>query len=173
MKKVFNYRLLIHLMFILICLSFVIPIMYVISVSLSSEQAIREFGYQLFPKELTLDAYRHVFKNPTQLVDSYKVTIFTSLIGSGASVIIMAMVAYALSRDDFYFKSYFLFYIDFKSFHLFHNAFWRWSDTQLYFKYPVFAYWKYYLDISASRIGKCMAHYYNKNILSAASEISG
>ena len=116
MKKVFNYRLFIHLLFILICLTFVIPIMYVISVSLSSEQTIREFGYQLFPKEITLDAYRHVFKNPTQLIDSYKVTIFTSLVGSGASVIIMAMVAYALSRDDFYFKKPITFFIFFTIF---------------------------------------------------------
>ena len=67
-------RALIHLLFILMCASFIIPMIYVISISLSDEQALTQFGYRLFPKVVSTRAYMHIFQNPTQLLNSYKTT---------------------------------------------------------------------------------------------------
>ena len=113
MKKDKLINLFIHIIFVLICLTFVVPMLYVISVSFMSQAEIEEFGYRLIPKSISLDAYRYVFKNPTQILNSYKVTIFTSLFGTFLSVLVMAMVAYPLSRNTFYYKKPLTFFIFF------------------------------------------------------------
>lgn len=113
MKKQRNYNWVIHIIFILLCLCFVIPMMYVISVSFMGQAEIDALGYRLIPQRPTLEAYRYIFRNPTQLIDSYKVTIFFSLVGTFLSVMVMALVAYPLSRRTFYFRKPVTFYIFF------------------------------------------------------------
>lgn len=100
-KIAFNYRFFIHLIFILICLSFLIPFLYVISLSVTPEELINEQGYKLIPQRLDFTAYRWVFMNPTQIIDSYRTTILFSVIGTALSMVVMTMIGYALSRRDF------------------------------------------------------------------------
>lgn len=104
MKYKTKFNWLIHIFFILLSLVFVIPMLYVISVSFTSQEAIDAFGYKLIPPEFSLDAYKFVLGNPTQLINSYKVTIFTSLLGTLLSVVIMAMVAFPLSQQSFRYR---------------------------------------------------------------------
>lgn len=104
MKYKTKYNWLIHGFFILLSLAFVIPMLYVISVSFTSQEAVDAVGYKLIPPEFSLDAYKFVLRNPTQLINSYKVTIFTSLVGTILSVAIMAMVAFPLSQQSFRYR---------------------------------------------------------------------
>lgn len=104
---------LIHLIFVLMCLTFIIPMLYVVSISFSSEQAISDFGYSLFPKVWSLDAYRHIFRNPDQIINSYKTTIFFSIVGSFSALLVMALVAYPLSRKNFVLRQPITFFIFF------------------------------------------------------------
>ena len=106
-------KALIHAFFILMCASFVIPMIYVISISFSEEQALTTYGYRLFPKVFSTLAYEHIFENPTQLINSYKTTIIFSLAGSFASLLIMALVAYPLSRQNFILRQPITFFIFF------------------------------------------------------------
>lgn len=103
----------IHVFFVLSCLIFIIPLMYVISISLSSDRSIEQTGYKLFAGEVSLDAYKYVFRNPTQLLNSYRVTIFISFVGGGLSLLVMAMVAYPLSLAGFHFRKPLTFFIFF------------------------------------------------------------
>ena len=114
MKKKFSIgTALIHLFFIVTCLTFIIPMIYVLSISFSSEKAISDFGYSLIPKVWSLDAYKHIFRNPDQVIYSYQTTIFFSLVGSFASLLVMALVAYPLSRQNFKLRQPITFFIFF------------------------------------------------------------
>ncbi len=114
MRKKFSIGTsLIHLIFILICLTFILPMIYVLSISFSSEQAISDFGYSLIPKAWSLDAYKHIFRNPDQVIYSYQTTIFFSVVGSFASLLVMALVAYPLSRQSFKLRQPITFFIFF------------------------------------------------------------
>ena len=114
MKKKFSIgTALIHLFFIVACLTFIIPMIYVVSISFSSEKAISDFGYSLIPKVWSLDAYKHIFRNPDQVIYSYQTTIFFSLVGSFASLLVMALVAYPLSRQNFKLRQPITFFIFF------------------------------------------------------------
>src|SRR5690625_2213114 len=101
MKSVINHKFFIHLLFILFSAAFIIPFIYAISISLSSESAIREFGYKLIPVEFDLAAYKTVFKNTEEIIRAYGVTIFTTFLGTFLSVLVMSLCAYPLSRQDF------------------------------------------------------------------------
>lgn len=114
MKKKFSIGTsLIHLFFIVTCLTFIIPMIYVLSISFSSEKAISDFGYSLIPKVWSLDAYKHIFRNPDQVIYSYQTTILFSLVGSFASLLVMALVAYPLSRQNFKLRQPITFFIFF------------------------------------------------------------
>ena len=100
-KKFFNYKLIIHLIFILLCAGFLIPFLYVISLSVTPEDIITGQGYKLIPREVDFAAYKFIFADPTQLVDSYKTTILFSCIGTALSMVFMTMIGYAISRSQF------------------------------------------------------------------------
>ena len=106
-------RLLIHLLLFALSLAFLLPLVLIISASFSSENAIARDGYGILPQDFTLFAYRYVLQNPSQILQAYGVTILVTLVGSSASLLVMSMLAYPLSRRDFTLRkplSFFVFF---------------------------------------------------------------
>src|SRR5260370_34279658 len=81
-----------------------------ISASFSSETVISQYGYSLFPRSFTTAAYQYILQDPGQLLTAYGVTITVKLIGTCAGVLIMALLAYPLSRTDFFLRKPLSFY---------------------------------------------------------------
>ncbi len=114
MEKRFGMgQLLLHLFFIILCITYIVPFVLVISISISSEDAIRQFGYRIIPKAIDFAAYREIFRNPGQLLDSYKVTIIFTALTTILGVFVMTLMAYPLSRPNYKFKKILTFYIFF------------------------------------------------------------
>ena len=116
MKKksnMFKESKILHTFFILFSLTFIVPFIYVISISLSTEMDVMKYGYTLFPKNVDWTAYNAIFRNPTQLIDAYVVTIVNTAVGTFMSLLIMTMAAYPLSRSNFKLKKFVTFYIFF------------------------------------------------------------
>ena len=99
MKK--NENILVHIIFILLCLTFIVPFLYVITISFTGEEELMKEGYKLLPKTWTLDAYKFVFKNPHSIIQAYKITAIQAFVGMGLSVLAMAFCAYPLSRRNY------------------------------------------------------------------------
>lgn len=106
-------QIIINLVLILLCLTCVIPIMSVISIAFSEEAEIYEYGYQLIPKSISLDAFKMVFKNPESIISGYKVSLLVTFVGSVLGLLLSALVAYPLSREDFPYRKYLSFYVTF------------------------------------------------------------
>ena len=87
--------------YILLVMVFLMPFILVISVSLSNEETLLKYGYTFFPKVFDLNGYRAVLKNSTQLIRSYEVTIFYSLVGTLLMLVVQSMVGYTLSRNTY------------------------------------------------------------------------
>lgn len=82
-------------------LSCIVPVLMCISASFTSEEALAVEGYSLIPAEFSIDAYTYIFNNPTQIVRSLGVSIF-SVVGSVIlGVVLMSMFAYAITRPQF------------------------------------------------------------------------
>lgn len=97
-KKIKLGQISLNLILILICMCFILPIWLMIAISLSGENSL-EFTF--FPKVLSTFAYEMVMQNPKQIIDAYGVTIFYSLTSVILSMIVMSLMAYALSRKNF------------------------------------------------------------------------
>lgn len=92
---------------------FVIPIIYVISISLTNEADIVKHGYQLIPSHIDFGAYKYIFSSPDLILNAYSVTIFVTLFGTLLSLLITTMIAYAISRKDYRYGRITSFYIYF------------------------------------------------------------
>lgn len=85
---------------ILLVLSFLViaPFILTLSISLSNEIDIANFGYKFIPKRIDLTAYKYVFQNPKSILDAYKITAIFSFVSMVLSTLLMAMIAYALTK---------------------------------------------------------------------------
>jgi len=87
----------------LIC---IIPFILILSGSFTSEASLVKEGFRFIPSlsSFSTEAYRYLFQTPKQIIEAYKVTIFITVVGTSASVLIMALLAYPLSRVEFKFR---------------------------------------------------------------------
>jgi len=69
--------------------------------SFTSDTAIADFGYRLWPKQFSLEAYVYLLTRPLLLLRAYSVTIEVTVIGTVTGVLIMSMFAYTLTRGNF------------------------------------------------------------------------
>ncbi len=104
---------LLNAFFIVLAAAFVFPLLLVVIISITDQDAINQFGYQLIPAKLSLDAYRYIFASDMGVGHAYLVTIFATVIGTLFSVTVIALYAYPLSRPGLKYKGFFTFYIFF------------------------------------------------------------
>ncbi|GGE02502.1 carbohydrate ABC transporter permease [Paenibacillus nasutitermitis] len=91
----------------------IIPLWLVLSASFTLETELTLNGYGLIPAQFSLDAYRFIFNDAGQLINSYMVTIVVTILGTIFALAITALLSYPLSRKDFVFRNSFSFYIFF------------------------------------------------------------
>lgn len=99
----------INLVMILFCLCCIVPFIFVIIISFTSEESIRQIGYSFIPNEWSTEAYEYVFKMGTQLWRSYFNSFFVTVVGTICSVAMCILYSYALFRPDFKFRNFFMF----------------------------------------------------------------
>lgn len=72
----------IYLIFIVLCLAILYPFLCVLSVSLSSAEDIKQYGFRVIPKHLDFSAYSYLFRDSKMLWQAYGTTIFVSVVGT-------------------------------------------------------------------------------------------
>ncbi|MFD0670974.1 carbohydrate ABC transporter permease [Cohnella sp. GCM10027633] len=77
-----------------------LPMLLVLMISITSEEAIRMNGYSLFPESLSLAAYKLLFNETSTMVRSYGISVFVTAAGSLLAVAITAMAAFTLSNHS-------------------------------------------------------------------------
>ena len=85
-------------LYALVCL---MPLVLCVIVSFSSDASIQSKGFSFFPEEWSLQAWSYVGSFGNQLLTSYGVTIFITVVGTIFGLIVMGTFAYALSRQQF------------------------------------------------------------------------
>lgn len=97
-------RIALHTFLIVLSLTYILPLILMISISISSEEAIMQYGYSLFPKVISLDGFRQALAKPHQIIQSYKVTFAFSMLSTFLAMIVQSFGAYPLSRANFKYK---------------------------------------------------------------------
>ncbi|WP_037285965.1 carbohydrate ABC transporter permease [Saccharibacillus sacchari] len=99
--------------YIYLCIALVIvlyPLIYILSASISSPQAVNSGEMWLFPKDITWAGYELVFNNP-KIWNGYLNTIIYTVVGTLLNLAVTLPAAYALSRSDFIGRNWFMGFI--------------------------------------------------------------
>ncbi|MCR2805958.1 carbohydrate ABC transporter permease [Paenibacillus soyae] len=99
--------------FLILSFLCVMPVILVVIVSFTHIDALVNDGYQFIPKKLSLIAYESLFKDYGTLVRAYAISIGITVFGTALSVMLMAMYAYPISRQDYPFRTFFTFFLFF------------------------------------------------------------
>ena len=97
----------------LLTVIYIVPVLLVVVVSLSTPDSLTRNGYSLFPSGLTLTTYQYLFKTGRQIAQSYKITIARTIIGPLISLTVMSMYSFVIAYRSFpgrKFYTYFLFF---------------------------------------------------------------
>lgn len=98
-------------LFIFIAAICVLPVIFVIIISFTSEQAIGTYGYSFFPKEWSVASYEYVWGMRSivgrAFINSIGITIFGTCLG----VVLTATMGYTLSRRNYKFRNFYTWFI--------------------------------------------------------------
>lgn len=103
-KKIDLSSKIINLFFILASFVCILPIIIIISSSLSTENDIIKYGYPIIPRNITDVAYKVIFMNPKQIIDAYAVTISVTLIGTIIGLWLVTSLSFVIVRKDFMYR---------------------------------------------------------------------
>ncbi|MFM9329119.1 carbohydrate ABC transporter permease [Paenibacillus mesotrionivorans] len=78
----------------------VLPFIYVLAVSFTAPHIVAEGGFILYPKEVSLAAYRYIFSS-NALIRSLGVSIYITVVGTLLNLVLTSLLAYPLSRKSF------------------------------------------------------------------------
>jgi putative aldouronate transport system permease protein len=106
-------NLIIHLFFVFYSIACVLPVLLVLSVSFSDEKMINLHGYKLIPMKFSTAAYHYLMFDAHAILEGYGISILVTFVGSILGLLITALFAYPLSRQDFSLRNFFSFYIFF------------------------------------------------------------
>jgi putative aldouronate transport system permease protein len=106
-------KIILHLAFVLYTILCIGPLLLVLAGSFSNESDILKYGFNFVPPEISLNAYRLILGNGSEVLKAYYYTILTTVIGTIVGLLLTASLAYPLSRKDFKYKNQFSFYVYF------------------------------------------------------------
>lgn len=109
-EKIFNIvSLIVTTLFALAC---VLPILLTISGSFTEERELFR-GIKLIPEKFSLEAYKTILENPSEMLNAYKITILLVIVGTILGLLITSFTSYALYRTDLKGRNVITFYFFF------------------------------------------------------------
>lgn len=100
----------IHIILGLFCLICIVPFIFVLIISFTSEESLRQIGYSFFPLEWSLEGYKYVLDFGDLLWRAYFNSFFITIVGTFLSVLTTILYAYPLFRKDFKYRKFLTFF---------------------------------------------------------------
>lgn len=108
-----GWNTLFNAIMIVASLAVIIPVVLVVCVSFSTDASISNVGFTFFPEEWSVDGYAYLMKMGDQVLDSYLITIFVTVVGTVMSLSLMTMYAYVIAQKSFRAQKFFTYFLFF------------------------------------------------------------
>lgn len=95
-----------NLIMLLFALACFLPFIVVLLVSLTEESSITAYGYQLIPREYSLQAYKFLWKERGQIINAFLMSLVVTGIGTVAGVLLTSVLGYVMSRPNYKLKGF-------------------------------------------------------------------
>lgn len=109
-KTFFIVACVLVVIFALFCL---LPVVLVISASLTDEKALVADGYRLIPSKFSMSSYTYLWRQRNMIGRAYMISLIVTFSGTLLGVVFTTMCAYPLSRSSFRWRNVFTFLIFF------------------------------------------------------------
>lgn len=96
-----------NIVFLLLAIMCICPLVFVFSISISSEESLRTFGYQIIPKEVSNAAYMFLWNERGTILRATFMSITVTVIGTIISVILNTTMGYVISRRSYKLKQFY------------------------------------------------------------------
>ncbi|MFF2093062.1 carbohydrate ABC transporter permease [Paenibacillus sp. NPDC058174] len=103
----------INVIFALISGFCLIPFLLLVSASFTDEMVIIREGYSFLPSQYSLESYKFIFEKSSDIFNAYGISFLVTTVGTFASLAIMTLLAYPLSKRDLPFRGFFSFLVFF------------------------------------------------------------
>ena len=97
-RKLQVFDVIVAILLILLCLIILVPLVFVLNQSLMSNEDILKYGFTLFPKSVTWDAYEYLLIKNSAMLRSMAVSILVTAAGTAVNLAVTSMYAYGLSK---------------------------------------------------------------------------
>lgn len=103
----------IHIVFIILTIIFLFPFVMVVIMSISNEDEIVRYGFQIIPSKIDFTAFKFLFDDFSQMGRSMILTAIISVVAPFCSCLAQSFIAYPLSRKDYVFRKPILYFVMF------------------------------------------------------------
>ena len=100
MKKIKIFNIVNYILISVFSLFCIVPLLLLLIVSVTDEKSIIKNGYRLIPEKFSFEAYKMILIGGSEVLNSYMITIFITVVGTLAAVMITAMAAYTLTNKN-------------------------------------------------------------------------
>ncbi len=100
----YTTNLLLNLIFLILACICILPVLFVIVISLSAESSIRDYGYQLIPRAFSPDGYLFLLRQSSMILKALGISVFVTVMGTIIGVLLTTSMGYVLSRPQYKLK---------------------------------------------------------------------
>ena len=93
-----------NIVFLILAVMCVIPLLFVFSISITDEEAIRQNGYQLVPQALSNAAYEFLWNERLTILRAAFMSVLVTIVGTIISIALNTSMGYVVSRRNFKIK---------------------------------------------------------------------
>ena len=106
-------QVVLHTIFILLCIIAAAPFLLLISSSITEESTLLQYGYSFFPKKVSFYAYEYLFQSGGKIIRGLGLSVLVTIVGTACSILMTVMFAYPISRKELPHRNLFSFLVFF------------------------------------------------------------
>lgn len=96
-----------NIIFVILSFLAVIPFIFVIIISFTSQQSIIQNGYRFIPESWSLEGYNYILKASKAILGAYGISILVTVLGTLIGLTLITTYAYVLSRQIYPYRKFF------------------------------------------------------------------
>lgn len=112
-EKSKTFQIVSNIIMILLCLFCVIPIVLLISSSITAEDVLMKGGYRFLPGKIDLTAYKYLLFDTDSIIRGYGVSILVTVAGTLVNLSLTTLLAYPLSKKNLPGRNFISFFVFF------------------------------------------------------------
>ncbi|MDE6847102.1 MAG: carbohydrate ABC transporter permease [Lachnospiraceae bacterium] len=97
-------NVLINILFLILGLTCIVPLLFVFSISITSEEALRTSGYHMIPQEFSAAAYQFLWNERGMILHAAFMSVFITVLGTVITIALTTSMGYVVSRNSFKLK---------------------------------------------------------------------